>query len=812
MGQQTGFKKYFRKLKRLKARHEIANQIKELKACVVEASERHKRYKSVDMHSNSSTYCAVDPRLAAFYVEIDELVGIDGPKKHIIEWLTMETNASSAKLRVLSIVGCGGCNVYQMKSLSFEDSKRLLLKRAFGSENLSCTHLGSVPDEILRKCDGLPLAIITISSILADKHAKCEWDRVLHDIGSTFAKNTSAEKMTAILSMSYFDIPCHLRTCLLYLSVFPEDFKIQKQRLINRWSAEGFIHEEEGQTKYEMGERYFNDLINRSMIQPVDVKYGQAEACRVNDIILDYIKCKAVEENFVTSLDAVEHVYSSGYKVRRICVSNHAEENVTIWADTILSHVRSITMFCRKTIKTSLLRSTALRVLDLGDCLYMDNNHIANIEKFFHLKYLSLCSHSITKLTEKIGELQYLQTLDVRLTSIKELPSTITKLQRLAHLYVDYKVRFTDGMIGQMHGLEELREYGVQSYEQGKTLQEFSKLTNLRTLNLRWYFNSFFGTEGRREAEDCHGYVGTLLSSCNLYNLYITDFSRDTYYPLSLDSCHPAASYSLRKLCIKNCIIYKVPNWMGSLGNLMVLKLNGILCVRPEDVEILGAIPSLFYLRLVAVGGTKGRIIINGSNGFRSLKYFSLCIGFCGTALDFQVGSMPKLEHVKLKFGVHKRECLNGASSLGFQNLSSLSKVHVKIYGNCIPDSNYDPTKDENDGAIKWVASAINGAVVTHPNRPTVRFETTPAEVCEHFEYAMRECNQLLGGLLTEWFKIWQIEEQTGQEQTDGLNRRITDEEQQTGEQEEDTYEEEGEEQTAEEKEHEEREGSGSSN
>ncbi|CAL5010491.1 unnamed protein product [Urochloa decumbens] len=894
---QTGFKKYFRKLKRLKARHEIANQIEQLKAAVMEASERHKRYKYVGIPSNSS---GVDPRLSALYVEIDELVGIDGPMKHIIQWLSTENKASSAQLKVLSIVGCGGLgkttlanqvyknvkgqyscgafvsvsqnpdvkkilrdiskevgilnnildhdekqlidelrkhlrekrylividdiwdakpwetiklalvnkncesrvitttrstavasclssldgNVYQMKSLSFVDSKKLLLKRAFGSENLCCTHLGSVPDEILRKCDGLPLAIITISSLLADKHAKCEWDRVLHDIGSTLAKNPCAEKMTAILSMSYFHIPHHLRTCLLYLSVFPEDFEIKKQRLINRWIAEGFVHEEAGRTKYEMGEGYFNDLINRSMIQPVGVKYGQAEACRVHDIILDYIKCKAVEENFVTSLDAIEHVYSSGYKVRRICVRNHAEENVAIWADPILSHVRSITMFCRKTIKTSLLRSTAFRVLDLGDCLYMDNNHIANIEKFFHLKYLSLRSHSITKLPEKIGELQYLQTLDVRFTSIKELPSTITKLQRLAHLYVDGKVRFPDGMIRQMHGLEELREYGVQSYEQGKTLEEFSKLNNLRTLNLRWDFDSFFGTEGRREVEDCHGYVGTLLSSSNLYNLYITDFSSgDNRYPLSLDSWHPASSCSLRKLCIKNCIIYKVPNWMGSLGNLVVLKLNGVLCLRPEDVEILGAIPSLFSLKLVTVGGTKGRIIIHGRNGFRSLKYFSLCIVFCGTALDFQVGSMPKLEHVKLKFGVHKRECLNGASSLGVQNLSSLSKVQVKIYGDCIPDDKYDPTEDENDGAIKWVASAINGAVVTHPNRPTVTFKTKLVEVCEHFEYAMRMCNHLLGGLLTEWFKIWQTEkEQTELEQTDGLNRRITDEEEQTGE------------------------------
>ena len=88
--------------------------------------------------------------------------------------------------------------------------------------------------------------------------------------------------------------------------MYPEDYEIEKQCLINRWIAEGFIHEEEGQTKYEIGEGYFNDLINRSKIQPVNVTYGQAKACRVHDIILDYIKCKANEENFVTSVDAVD--------------------------------------------------------------------------------------------------------------------------------------------------------------------------------------------------------------------------------------------------------------------------------------------------------------------------------------------------------------------------------------------------------------------------------------------------------------------------------------------------------------------------
>jgi len=186
------------------------------------------------------------------------------------------------------------------------------------------------------------------------------------------------------------------------------------------------------------------------------------------------------------------------------------------------------------------------------------------------------------------------------------------------------------------------------------------------------------------------------------------------------------------------------------------------------------------------------------------------------TALEFQVGSMPKLEHVKLALRVHKRECLNGASDLGIQHLSALSKVEVKLEVNCMrSSSNYNPTEDKKDDTVRWVASAINSAIMTLPNRPTIRFETRRIDHCERFECCLREMNQGMGGLLTEWLKIWQIEEE--QEQMDRPNKRMTDDEEQasakegedeTGnKEEEDTCEEEGEEQNDEEKELEQREG-----
>lgn len=103
-GEKMGFRKFFRKLKKLKARHEIANEIEELKIRAIEASERHKRYNFDQLAHNSSTF-GIDPRLSAFYEEVDKLVGIDGPKKRIIELLAMEMKGS---LKVVSIVGCGG--------------------------------------------------------------------------------------------------------------------------------------------------------------------------------------------------------------------------------------------------------------------------------------------------------------------------------------------------------------------------------------------------------------------------------------------------------------------------------------------------------------------------------------------------------------------------------------------------------------------------------------------------------------------------------------------------------------------------------
>jgi len=86
-------------------------------------------------------------------------------------------------------------------------------------------------------------------------------------------------------------------------------------------------------------------------------------------------------------------------------------------------------------------------------------------------------------------------------------------------------------------------------------------------------------------------------------------------------------------------------------------------------------------------------------------------------------GSMSKLEHVKLEFNAHEMECLNGASSLGMQHLSSLNKAEIEIGSDWYEyDVDYNPVEDDHDGAARCISRAINAAFETLPNRPTASF------------------------------------------------------------------------------------------
>ncbi|CAO2150437.1 unnamed protein product, partial [Urochloa humidicola] len=209
--------------------------------------------------------------------------------------------------------------VYELEPLSCHNSKTLFYTRLFGIKGeCPANHPAEASQEILKKCGGVPLAIITMASFLVGKSRE-EWSDVCNYPGFYGGNgNQQVQDIEWILSLSYYDLPSYLKTCLLYLSVYPEDYEIEKDSLIWKWIAEGFVVEKKtGTSLFLRGEEYFNQLINRNMIQAIgskrtDTVYG----CRVHDMVLDLIRGLSDKENFATIVsNDDEGTFSSWNKV-----------------------------------------------------------------------------------------------------------------------------------------------------------------------------------------------------------------------------------------------------------------------------------------------------------------------------------------------------------------------------------------------------------------------------------------------------------------------------------------------------------------
>jgi Leucine-rich repeat (LRR) protein len=296
---------------------------------------------------------------------------------------------------------------------------------------------------VLKKCDGLPLAISAIGGFLATKpKTATEWRKMNDHVSAELVINPELRTIKTILMRSYDGLPYYLKSAFLYLSIFPEDHRIRWGRLVRRWIAEGYSRDMHGMTAEELGRRYFDELLDRSMILPgeaVTHYSGKVRSCQVHDIIREICISKAMEENLVFTLEDGCCLSSTQGAIRHLVIgSNWKRDKYVLESMLDLSHVRSLTVFGKWKPFFISDNMRFLRVLDLEDTVGLKDDHLGQIGQLVHLKYLSIRNcRKIYSLPSSLGNLKYLQLLDVRGTSIFEFPSTITKLQNLQHLHAD---------------------------------------------------------------------------------------------------------------------------------------------------------------------------------------------------------------------------------------------------------------------------------------------------------------------------------------------------------------------------------------
>ncbi|RCV10002.1 hypothetical protein SETIT_2G076700v2 [Setaria italica] len=534
-------------------------------------------------------------------------------------------------------------HIHQPEILEGKDARSLFLKktnkRPDDLENDDRTK--EIVGKILNKCGGLPLAIVTIGGLLANKDTK-EWENLYNQLPSELATNPSLEALRQVVHVSYNHLPSHLKPCFLHLSLFPEDFEIERKHLVNRWVAEGFVTNATSRTLEEVAESYFYELISRSMIQPskLDV-LGNVKTCRIHDIVHDIAVSISSQENHVFLVE--EHTSATSTSTESIRhISCFTKWKLNSAMD--FSRVRSLTMFSKPLQPIASLCSyefKMLRVLDLKNGEFItEQQDIRNISMLLHLKYLHFpCWYShIYALPRSIGNLQSLLTLDIRKSAVSTLPTEITKLHNLhslrcsriqnddrAGVYFrrsDYGDWFCDALsltglanhdtrndanadlhgavsscwsyssgiklpkgVGRLKQLQILEKVDIKRTSR-RTIEELGELTQLRKLVVR-------GRGASKKKCKAFGEAAPKLSSLRSLNVSTKDYVREAGV-LDMLVSFTSPLPCLERLKLKG-LLQQVPAWVGECVSLVKIDLK--YC-KFKELGALAQLPNLIQLRL----------------------------------------------------------------------------------------------------------------------------------------------------------------------------------------------------------------------
>ncbi|AES70527.1 putative P-loop containing nucleoside triphosphate hydrolase, leucine-rich repeat domain, L [Medicago truncatula] len=484
--------------------------------------------------------------------------------------------------------------VHELQGLTEEKSLELFNKKAFHNLSGCCPqNLIDISSKIVKKCKGLPLAIVVTGGLLSCKDRNpTEWYKFSENINADQSNEYSI--IRKILGFSYHDLPYYLKSCFLYFGLYPEDYIVRSKTLTRQWIAEGFVKEERGRTLEDIAKGYLIELVNRSLVHVVSISIdGRVKSCRVHDLVHamilekyeDLSFCKNITEDNQFSLTRVTRRLSmatSSYNLMEGIESSHVRSLLVLEPNTLpKSFVRAIPAKYRR-LKVLALSSKQLEIPhDLGSL-----NHL----KFFGFRVIG---EKYSELPKSIGMLVNLETLDLRSTEFenRNMPKEVCKLRKLRHFLGDSLslIHLKDG-IGGMTSLQTLSKVKLDDGEDEndnrvvELIIELGKLTQLRELGL-------VVVSGK--------YMSAISSSINkmheLERLHIFGIKLDIFIDLDLNSPPPRLE-RVKLFGYSN----KFPEWISKLQNLVKLDLPRLKEVN-DAMKLLQSMPNLLSLHISGV-------------------------------------------------------------------------------------------------------------------------------------------------------------------------------------------------------------------
>ncbi|XP_060670218.1 putative disease resistance RPP13-like protein 1 [Ziziphus jujuba] len=528
---------------------------------------------------------------------------------------------------------------HDLQIIPEEDCWKLFKKHAFGNVEPSVDReLEVIGRQIVQKCNGLPLAVKSLGSLLHSVQDIKDWKNVLNnDIW-----NLREDNILPALWLSYYYLPPYLKRCFAYCSIFPKDYTIDNKYLILWWMAQDLLQPHKTKTLEEVGEEYVKDLVSRSffkywrgcehLITMHDLvndlaMFASGECClsltdKSSDVLIKNARHISCLECNITDEKILKDLYENKVLRTLLYLEMHNVEHLrSMQFLRVLSFSPQIGIGVYDApIKMELLNSICnLKLLRYLDLSYSGLEEIPDkIGTLYNLQTLLLrfCSR-LTSLPDSIGNLKHLRYLDLSYSSIEKLPDTICQLhelhtlilygcRKLTQLWINNDlinlrcldisltgVRELPRQMSKLENLQKLTKF-VVGKDSGANIKELGKLNDL---------HGDFGIEGLENVVNVEdAWEANLIDKKHITALELEwngDIGGSVEARKVLDGLQPHSD--LKELCIYNYGGTTFSDWVGSPSFSCMKEVNLIDCKNCFMLPPLGQLLSLEKLRIMGL-------------------------------------------------------------------------------------------------------------------------------------------------------------------------------------------------------------------
>ncbi|XVF78195.1 hypothetical protein PTKIN_Ptkin14bG0110500 [Pterospermum kingtungense] len=381
---------------------------------------------------------------------------------------------TTRSLEVCQFLDCQQVNV---PTLSKPDAWELFLEKV-GKEVLNHPDLLSIAESVAEECAGLPLAIVTIASSMKGVRNVHEWRNALNELNRHVKSvNGMEEKVFQQLQFSYDRLQDEkLKHCFLCCALYPEDFEIEIDGLIELWIAEGLVEEMDSlEMGIDRGHAILNKLKNSCLVETTsgdEHATGNKGKVKLHDIVRDMaLRITGVKPRFLVR---------AGMQLKELPNVQDWKEDLEKasfmgkWAFLSVKPLRIPRQMpppkCPN-LKTLLLsrcyivsipedffeQMHGLKILDLSyNRIESLPNSISNLEAL-----TTLLLHECGRLEEvpSFSKLKTLKKLDLEGTKIKDIPDGMESLVNLKYLNLNRTPirEMNDGILTRFASLQHLK-------------------------------------------------------------------------------------------------------------------------------------------------------------------------------------------------------------------------------------------------------------------------------------------------------------------------------------------------------------------